>query len=143
MSRTATPEVTTLDVRPLLAAGEEPFAVIMETARRIPAGGVLELIAPFEPVPLYRVLTAEGFSHTTEILGDEAYVVRFHRPDIELTDRVDAVYARYPAAAPVLAEIGIDLCCGGAQSVATAARAHGAEPAALLQRLRVAASTGA
>jgi hypothetical protein len=51
--------VVTLDVRPLLAAGEEPFDVIMAAVAALPPDGILELTAPFEPVPLYAVLRAQ------------------------------------------------------------------------------------
>lgn len=73
--------VTTLDVRPLLAAGEEPFEAIMSVLAGLPPDGVLEIIAPFEPVPLYRVLQARGFDHTMTLLPPSSFVVRFFRPD--------------------------------------------------------------
>lgn len=74
-----TVQMTELDVRPMLAAGEEPFDVIMATARQVPAGGVLALTAPFDPVPLYSVLARQGFAHRTEEGPDGAFVVRFTR----------------------------------------------------------------
>ena len=58
----ATPAVT-LDVRPLLARGEEPFGAIMAAARQVSSGAVLQLLSPFEPFPLYRVLGSQGFQH--------------------------------------------------------------------------------
>jgi uncharacterized protein DUF2249 len=45
-----------LDVRPLLAAGEEPFGVIMSAIEQVPPGGVLVLDAPFDPAPLRQLL---------------------------------------------------------------------------------------
>lgn len=70
---------TTLDVRPTLASGGEPFVEIMEAAEKIKPGETLTLIAPFEPVPLYGVLEERGFSHeTTQIAADE-WVVQFTR----------------------------------------------------------------
>ncbi len=68
-----------LDVRPVLAEGGEPFVQIMETAERVPAGKALVLIAPFEPVPLYQALAGRGFSHATERITDDEWVVRFVR----------------------------------------------------------------
>lgn len=55
--------VTTLDVRPILARGDEPFRAIMEAAERTGLGEALKLVAPFEPVPLYAVLVRKGFSY--------------------------------------------------------------------------------
>ena len=70
---------TTLDVRPDLAAGREPFSRIMEAAHAIPPGGILVLLAPFEPEPLYSVLGRQGFSHQTDDLADEGFRITFHR----------------------------------------------------------------
>jgi uncharacterized protein (DUF2249 family) len=71
--------VTSLDVRPLLAAGDEPFEAIMAAVESLPPGGVLELTAPFEPVPLYAVLRARGFNHVVVQSSASAHVVRFVR----------------------------------------------------------------
>jgi len=70
---------TTLDVRPVLEQGGEPFVQILEAAEAIPAGQSLVLIAPFEPAPLYSVLGGRGFSHATEQVGPAEWVVRFTR----------------------------------------------------------------
>lgn len=66
-----------LDVRPELAQGGEPFERILTAAIGIPAGESLVLIAPFEPAPLYSVLSARGFSHTTAQVAADEWVVRF------------------------------------------------------------------
>jgi len=74
------PETVTLDVRPDLKAGREPFTKIMAAARAVPSGGTLILYAPFEPVPLYDVLGRLGFASSTESLGEaEGYRVTFVR----------------------------------------------------------------
>ena len=69
----------TLDVRPVLEQGGEPFVQIMEAAGRIRKGESLVLIAPFEPAPLYGVLGGRGFSHATERVSADEWVVRFTR----------------------------------------------------------------
>lgn len=50
-----------LDVRPILAAGGEPFALIMQAVRALPPGTGLRLIAPFPPMPLRSVMARHGF----------------------------------------------------------------------------------
>lgn len=70
---------TTLDVRPDLERGDEPFARIMESAASIAPGGQLMLIAPFEPVPLYAVLGGQGFTHQSEQRAADEWVVTFTR----------------------------------------------------------------
>jgi hypothetical protein len=69
----------TLDVRPDLERGDEPFVRIMEAAARIQPGEALVIVAPFEPVPLYGVLGGRGFAHETERVAADEWVVRFTR----------------------------------------------------------------
>ena len=70
---------TTVDVRPDLERGDEPFVRIMEAAEAIHTGEVLAIIAPFEPVPLYGVLGERGFSHETRQITEEEWIVHFRR----------------------------------------------------------------
>lgn len=70
---------TVLDVRPELEQGGEPFVGIMEAASAIKPGGTLVIIAPFEPVPLYDVLGARGFTHETEKVAADEWMVQFTR----------------------------------------------------------------
>lgn len=69
----------TLDVRPELAAGGEPFVRIMEAAATIQPGQSLVIIAPFEPAPLYGVLGARGFTYETARVSADEWVVNFMR----------------------------------------------------------------
>lgn len=69
----------TLDVRPTLAEGGEPFVAIMEAAATVPPGEWLVIVAPFEPAPLYGALGARGFTHETQRTDSETWVVRFIR----------------------------------------------------------------
>jgi uncharacterized protein (DUF2249 family) len=72
-------EMTTLDVRPMIAAGEEPFDSIMAVVGALNLQEEFELFAPFEPFPLYQVLGAQGFKHQTEVLAGGDYRVVFRR----------------------------------------------------------------
>lgn len=69
----------TLDVRPMLAEGGEPFVLIMETAQPLHTGETLLLTAPFEPVPLYEALGERGFTHETEAVSAGEWWVLFTR----------------------------------------------------------------
>lgn len=131
---------TALDVRPILAAGEEPLELIIETAVGVSEGEVLEVTAPFEPVPLYAVLGARGFAHLTERRAPDEFVVRFTQTGITGESTVADVHERHPAAAPILAEHGLDLCCGGGHTLEFAAQAHGLEPEELVAALQAAVS---
>ncbi|HEX8997084.1 MAG TPA: DUF2249 domain-containing protein [Ktedonobacterales bacterium] len=70
---------TTLDVRPTLEQGGEPFVEIMEAAAGIGPGESLVIIAPFEPAPLYGALGSRGFTHLTQSRAADEWVVRFTR----------------------------------------------------------------
>lgn len=70
-----------LDVRDLMARGEDPFAVIMDAVSKLGSSESLELIAPLEPVPLYAVLETRGYGHSTEDLGGGDYRVVFTPED--------------------------------------------------------------
>ena len=50
-----------LDVRPILARGDDPLAQILATLKRLAPAGVLLLTAPFRPAPLLTLLTARGY----------------------------------------------------------------------------------
>jgi uncharacterized protein (DUF2249 family) len=67
---------TVLDVRPVLARGEEPFRLIMGTVESLPAGGRLTLLAPFDPRPLHNVMAARGFRHEVREEAD-GFVVEY------------------------------------------------------------------
>lgn len=72
-----------LDVRQLMAQGQEPFDAIMGAVAELEPGEDLELTAPLEPVPLYQVLGARGFSHETEALGGGDYRVIFRPQEVQ------------------------------------------------------------
>jgi uncharacterized protein (DUF2249 family) len=74
-----TSRVHTVDARPLIAAGQEPFETIMAAVADVGPGEVLAVIAPFEPVPLEGVLSAQGFTYEVEELGDGDWRVAFTR----------------------------------------------------------------
>lgn len=69
----------TLDVRPLLAEGIEPFSAIRERVDALGAGQGLTVLAPFLPAPLIELLKSEGFESSMERREDGAWAVNFWR----------------------------------------------------------------
>ena len=67
-----------VDVRPILAGGEDPFAAIMEEASGVAMGGFLVIDAPFNPSPLRRILAGRGFSSYGRKLSEGHWRVFFH-----------------------------------------------------------------
>ena len=72
--------MTTVDARPIIASGDEPFETIMAAAGALDDGDELVVLAPFEPVPLEGVLSSQGFSYEAEDLGGGDWRVTFRRP---------------------------------------------------------------
>lgn len=66
-----------VDVRRALADGDDPLGLIMEAADRVEFGGALVVDAPFNPVPLRRILAARGFSSYGRNLGPGHWRVFF------------------------------------------------------------------
>jgi hypothetical protein len=73
--------VVEVDARPMLRAGQEPFAVIMDGVGRTPRDGALKLHATFRPTPLLHVLQSQGFAHWIEHGEGDHWVVWFYRED--------------------------------------------------------------
>ncbi|PTY00068.1 DUF2249 domain-containing protein [Opitutus sp. ER46] len=73
-------KVRTLDVRPLIAQGEEPLASIMATVRAVAPGESFVLISPFLPSPLIERLQSEGFTARPEHRSDGGWQTQFTRP---------------------------------------------------------------
>ena len=59
-------KTVTVDVRDDIRGGHEPFSRIMHVAGALQADEQLLLIAPFEPLPLIRVLEKKGFRHAVQ-----------------------------------------------------------------------------
>ncbi len=71
--------MATVDARPIVAAGDEPFETIMAAVGTLADGEELVVLAPFEPVPLEAVLSSQGFGYEVEDLGSGDWRVRFRR----------------------------------------------------------------
>lgn len=69
-----------IDARPIIAAGEEPFDAIMSAVASLGDGEELVVMAPFEPVPLEGVLSAQGFDYQPEEIGGGDWRVTFRHP---------------------------------------------------------------
>lgn len=97
-----------LDVRPLIARGEEPFKMISGAARRVPVGKVLSLRSPFDPVPLRDVLAKQGFEAYTTGAGDDWTTLFMRVKETSEAAKPKAAPVAAPEA-PATAEITIDV----------------------------------
>lgn len=51
----------TIDIRPFLDKNEDPFNTLMEHVKQLNSTNTLEVISPFEPIPLIRILSKKGY----------------------------------------------------------------------------------
>jgi uncharacterized protein (DUF2249 family) len=85
------PKVVTIDVRPDIESGHEPFNRIMRAVSSLTPGQKLLLLAPFEPVPLYRVMVSQGFSHVGEQAPSGHWEILFERDEANVPATITAV----------------------------------------------------
>lgn len=78
-TRMSSPQFKTLDVRPHLARGEEPFSLIRSRVDALQPGQGVTIVAPFMPAPLIELLKSEGFESSAERRADGAWAVSFWR----------------------------------------------------------------
>jgi uncharacterized protein (DUF2249 family) len=71
------PSTLTVDVRPTLRAGGEPFADIMAAVAGLAQGQSLRLLATFKPAPLFAVMASRGFNHEEREIGGGDWEVLF------------------------------------------------------------------
>jgi len=82
MSQTPTLRFKRLDVRPLLARGEEPLPAIRERVIALKPDEGLTVVAPFLPSPLIEFLRGEGFASRIEHGSAGEWVVSFWRDPV-------------------------------------------------------------
>jgi len=58
--------LVTLDVRPTLDSGVDPFKIIMQAIKELKANETLQITNTFEPIPLIRKLESKGYDSWTE-----------------------------------------------------------------------------
>ena len=69
----------TVDVREDIRQGREPFDRIMAGVSQLEPGDTLLLINSFEPLPLYRVMEQNGFTHWADRTADGVWKIYFRR----------------------------------------------------------------
>lgn len=86
---------TTIDARPILAAGGCPFDSVFEAAAKLEQGDNITVIAPFNPVPIHMALAGVGIDHVKTTEADNSFTVKFVftplkartlQGDLDLTD---------------------------------------------------------
>ncbi|AWO00361.1 hypothetical protein DLD77_00880 [Chitinophaga alhagiae] len=76
-------QVVLLDVRPVLALGQDPLNIILEKVRHLQSGQVLKIQNTFEPTPLMLLLQKQGFASYAEQIDDNLVETFFYRTSAE------------------------------------------------------------
>ncbi len=66
-----------LDVRPMLAQGREPFALIINHLQTLEPGQGFRLTAPFHPAPLVDMMVGQGWEVDARQVSDDEWLVTF------------------------------------------------------------------
>lgn len=72
-------KLRTLDVRPMIARGDEPFSKIMAVVQSTGPGDGFIIVSPFIPSPLIEKLQSEGFTIRPEHRADGSWHTVFMR----------------------------------------------------------------
>ena len=84
-------KVVTLDVREDLRNGREPFSKVMGAVAKLQSDEKLQMIAPFEPTPLFSMLGNQGFDHESKQIPSGDWEILFTRRSGEVTKFVPPV----------------------------------------------------
>jgi len=83
-----------LDVRPMLAEGQDPLKLIIAQASLLEPQQVLRIINSFEPVPLISLMKSKGFGAMTAQQGPALYTTYFFREQLPSMDKPESDHGR-------------------------------------------------
>jgi uncharacterized protein (DUF2249 family) len=69
----------TLDVRPVIATGQDPLNNILQKIKSLQPGQVLKIINSFEPVPLIQLLEKKGFEVYADVINKQLVETYFYK----------------------------------------------------------------
>lgn len=72
-------KTVSLDVREDIRRGHEPFSKIMQTVSALGPDDNFRLIAPFEPTPLYAMLSTRGWTPRANMIASGDWEILFSR----------------------------------------------------------------
>lgn len=71
--------IITLDVRAMLAGGNDPLKLIQQKVKALNPGQVLKIINTFEPSPLMDLLEKQGFKTYVDVIKNDHFETYFYR----------------------------------------------------------------
>ncbi|GAO42691.1 DUF2249 domain-containing protein [Flavihumibacter petaseus] len=88
-------QVITLDVRPLIAAGNDPLNLIVRHTRSLKSGQLLKIVNSFYPGPLVQLLEKQGFGSFTKEAGYDLVETFFYLRDAAATGSMEQAEAAF------------------------------------------------
>jgi uncharacterized protein (DUF2249 family) len=79
-------QLVELDVRPIIAAGNDPLNLILEKAKNISPGQILKIVNTFAPVPLIPLLEKKGFISYMDTIEDKLVETYFFKQPEAIAD---------------------------------------------------------
>jgi len=83
-------QMLVLDVREMLAGGNDPLKLIQQKVKDLQQGQVLKIINTFEPVPLVKLLERQGFKAYVDHVGTDLVETYFYKTNSEANPEVAA-----------------------------------------------------
>ncbi len=72
-------DIITLDVRDMLAKGNDPLKLIQKQVKELKNGQILRIINTFEPSPLIKLLEKQGFESYVDLIEQDLVETYFYR----------------------------------------------------------------
>lgn len=72
-------QLVTLDVRPVIAGGQDPLNLILQQIKTLQTGQVLKIINTFEPTPLMLLLQKQGFDSYAAHIDEQLVETWFYK----------------------------------------------------------------
>jgi len=76
-------QIIALDVRPILAADIDPLAEILSQVKKMSPEAILSIEAPFDPVPLRRLLAGKGYDNYALQRSGQHWQIYFKKHDVQ------------------------------------------------------------
>lgn len=71
--------LVTLDVREMLASGNDPLKLIQQTVKTLQQGWALKIVNTFEPTPLVKLLEKQEFKTYVDFVGNDLVETYFYK----------------------------------------------------------------
>lgn len=72
-------EVLQIDVRDIIAAGDDPLNLILSNVKKVKEGQIFAILNSFEPIPIIHLLEKKGYESYVQYIDTEEVLTYFHK----------------------------------------------------------------